>query len=204
MGGKVLGKKALLLGAIGQSIPDVDFIPQMWLGTSDDLLAHRGFTHSILFGVIMTLVLSVISWKIFPNRPISRVRWLFLFSVNIFSHVFIDTFNAFQYFVMEENKIPAADEIIRQKIAELLFKDPTIDSGRIQVEVTNGEALLKGHIDTEVEKQRSEELARSLEGVKNVINHLHIDVGLAHALSSLAAHIQGDIIKDDDDDANKP
>lgn len=105
---------------------------------------------------------------------------------------------------MEENKIPAADEIIRQKIAELLFKDPTIDSGRIQVEVTNGEALLKGHIDTEVEKQRSEELARSLEGVKNVINHLHIDVGLAHALSSLAAHIQGDIIKDDDDDANKP
>ena len=105
---------------------------------------------------------------------------------------------------MEENKIPAADEIIRQKIAELLFKDPTIDSGRIQVEVTNGEALLKGHIDTEVEKQRSEELARSLEGVKNVINHLHIDVGLAHALSSLATHIQGDIIKDDDDDANKP
>ncbi|WP_276501921.1 metal-dependent hydrolase [Terrimonas pollutisoli] len=93
--GKVLGKKALLLGAIGQSIPDVDFIPQMWLGTSDDLLAHRGFTHSILFGVIMTLVLSVVSWKIFPNRPISRVRWLFLFSINIFSHVFIDTFNAY-------------------------------------------------------------------------------------------------------------
>ena len=86
---------------------------------------------------------------------------------------------------MEENKIPAADEIIRQKIAELLFNDPTIDSGRIQ-------------------KQRSEELARSVEGVKNVVNHLHIDVGLAHALSSLAAHIQGDIIKDDDDDVNKP
>ena len=95
MAGKVLGKRALVLGAIGQSIPDVDFIPQLWLGTSDDLLAHRGFTHSILFGIIMTLVLSVISWKLYPNRPISRVRWLLLFSVNIFSHVFIDTFNAY-------------------------------------------------------------------------------------------------------------
>ncbi|WP_276501920.1 BON domain-containing protein [Terrimonas pollutisoli] len=104
---------------------------------------------------------------------------------------------------MEENKIPASDEIIRQKIAELLFNDPTIDSGRIQVEVTNGEALLKGHIDTEVEKQRSEELARSVEGVKKVVNHLHIDVGLAHALSNIAAHIQGDIIKGDDDDTSK-
>ncbi|MFC0773549.1 BON domain-containing protein [Terrimonas alba] len=104
---------------------------------------------------------------------------------------------------MDESKIPAADEIIRQKIVELLFNDPTIDSGKIHVEVTNGEALLKGHIDTEAEKQRSEEMARSIEGVKNVVNHLHIDVGLAHALSSLAAHIQGDIIKGDDDDTNK-
>ena len=104
---------------------------------------------------------------------------------------------------MEENNIRVADEIIRQKITDLLFRDPTIDSKKIQVEVTNGEALLKGHIDTEDEKQRSAELARTVEGVNNVVNHLHIDVGLAHALSNIAAHIQGDIIKGDDDDTNK-
>lgn len=103
---------------------------------------------------------------------------------------------------MEGNNPSATDEIIRQKTVDLLYKDPAIDSKKIEVEVTNGEVLLKGHIDTEAEKQRSEELARAVEGVKNVVNHLHIDVGLAHALSSIAAHIQGDIIKDDDDDNN--
>ena len=103
---------------------------------------------------------------------------------------------------MEENKVPVTDEIVRQKVRELLFKDPAIDSKKIEIEVTNGEVLLKGHIDTEQEKQRSEDLARSVEGVTNIVNHLHIDVGLAHALSSIAAHIQGDIIKGDDDDTN--
>jgi osmotically-inducible protein OsmY len=104
---------------------------------------------------------------------------------------------------MGESKLSATDEIIRQRIVDLLFRDPVIDSKRIEVEVTNGEALLKGHIDTEAEKQHSEELARAVEGVKNVVNHLHIDIGLAHALSNIAAHIQGDIIKGDDDDTNK-
>ena len=93
--GKVLGRRSLLLGAIGQSIPDVDFIPQLWMNTSEDLLVHRGFTHSIVFGVIMTQLLAVVAKNIFPTRPVSRVRWLFLFSVNIFSHVFIDTFNSY-------------------------------------------------------------------------------------------------------------
>ena len=94
-GGKALGKRAMMLGAIAQSIPDVDFIPQMWLGPTDDLLAHRGFTHSILFGVLATIVLGVISMRIFHNRPYSRTHWFLLFSVNIFVHLFIDTFNSY-------------------------------------------------------------------------------------------------------------
>jgi hypothetical protein len=98
----------------------------------------------------------------------------------------------------------AADEIIRQKIRDLLLKDPSIDSSKILVEVNNGVANLKGGIDTAAEKLRSEELAKTIEGVKAVENHLHIDMGLAHALSALAAHIQGDIIRDDEaDDDNE-
>ena len=95
VGGKALGKRAMLLGAIAQTIPDVDFIPQMWLGPTEDLLAHRGFTHSILFGFLATLILGIISMRIFKNRPFSRIRWFMLFSINIFVHLFIDTFNAY-------------------------------------------------------------------------------------------------------------
>ena len=102
---------------------------------------------------------------------------------------------------MEENNQPGKmpDEIIRQNIIDSLNKDPGIDTSKIHVEVKNGEVILKGKADTETEKQLSEKIARSVAGVSKVENHLHIDIGIIHALTSLAAHIQGDIIKDADD-----
>ena len=102
---------------------------------------------------------------------------------------------------MEENNQPGKmpDEIIRQNIIDRLNKDPGIDTGKIHVEVKNREVVLKGKADTETEKQLSEKIARSVAGVSKVENHLHIDIGIIHALTSLAAHIQGDIIKDADD-----
>ena len=83
------------------------------------------------------------------------------------------------------------DEIIRQNIIDGLNKDPGIDTSKIHVEVKNGEVILKGKADTETEKQLSEKIARSVAGVSKVENHLHIDIGIIHALTSLAAHIQG-------------
>jgi osmotically-inducible protein OsmY len=103
---------------------------------------------------------------------------------------------------MEENnqKATVADEIIRQKVMAGLNKDPGIDTSKVEVQVKNGEVILKGGIDTENEKMHSEEIARSVEGVTKVENHLHIGLGLVHALTSIAAHIQADIIKNDHDD----
>ena len=51
--GRKIGRKAMLWGALAQSIPDVDFLAAFWLNTTDNLLAHRGFTHSILFGLLI-------------------------------------------------------------------------------------------------------------------------------------------------------
>ena len=101
---------------------------------------------------------------------------------------------------MEENsqqaKVP--DETIRQNIIDKLAKDPGIDTSKIHVEVESGKVILKGKADTETEKKLSEKIARSVAGVSEVENHLHIEIGIIHALTSLAAHIQGDIIRDDD------
>ena len=101
---------------------------------------------------------------------------------------------------MEETNQPAKipDEIIHQGIIDKLTKDPAIDTGKIHIEVGNGKVVLKGKADTETEKQLSEKIARSVAGVTEVENHLHVEIGIIHALTSLAAHIQGDIIKDDD------
>lgn len=37
--GKQLGKRAMFLGAVAQSVPDIDFIPSFWLSTAENLLA---------------------------------------------------------------------------------------------------------------------------------------------------------------------
>lgn len=93
-----------------------------------------------------------------------------------------------------------ADGQMRLQIMDKLQHNPAIDSSKIHVEVRDTVAILKGKSDTEPEKQLSEKLAASVEGITSVENHLIVEVGIAHALSSLAAHIQGDIIKDDEEE----
>ncbi len=93
--GKYLGKKAMLLGIIGQSIPDIDFITGIWLKGIDQIMAHRAFTHSVLFAIIVTLLLSWISARILHLHNLQLRKYILLFSVNIFVHIFIDTFNAY-------------------------------------------------------------------------------------------------------------
>src|SRR5579871_1525867 len=92
--GKQLGKKALFLGAFAQSIPDLDFVASFWLPTSSDLLAHRGFTHSFLFLIIVSPFLAFVSGYFSKRKTVSRQRWLLFWGLQIFIHVFIDAFNA--------------------------------------------------------------------------------------------------------------
>ncbi len=94
-GGKVLGRKAMVGGALAQSIPDIDFLAYFWLGQTDNLLAHRGITHSILFGIFVTIGLSAASRKIFHKRKFTWRQGSLLFGLNIFCHLFIDAFNAY-------------------------------------------------------------------------------------------------------------
>ena len=95
LAGKYLGRKAMLLGIIGQSIPDIDFISGIWLKGIDQIMAHRAFTHSILFAVIVSLLLSWISARMLHLHNLRLSKYILLFSANIFVHIFIDTFNAY-------------------------------------------------------------------------------------------------------------
>ena len=81
------------------------------------------------------------------------------------------------------------DDRLEKNILTLLHEDPKTDAGKMQVEVKNGEAKLKGRADTEEEKEHAAIIAASVPGVKQVENHLHVEIGIAHALSSFAAKI---------------
>ncbi|MES2703251.1 MAG: metal-dependent hydrolase [Bacteroidota bacterium] len=95
IGGRRIGKKALLLGAIGQSLPDIDFVNGIWLDTCDDLLAHRGYTHSLMFVLLVTPFLALLSRYIWKRRDMSYKLWLFFWGAEVFVHIFLDAFNAY-------------------------------------------------------------------------------------------------------------
>ena len=88
-----LGKKAMLWGALAQSVPDVDFIASFWMNTSSNLLAHRGFTHSFLFVIIIAVLFSLLAERWHRPHNITLRKWFFFFGGVIFFHVFIDAFN---------------------------------------------------------------------------------------------------------------
>lgn len=91
--GKQLGKKAMLWGALAQSIPDIDFVSSIWMDTPSHLLAHRGFTHSFLFCAIITPLFALVAERLHRPHNIRFLHWLIFFGGVIFIHIFIDAFN---------------------------------------------------------------------------------------------------------------
>jgi inner membrane protein len=91
--GRTLGKKAMLWGALAQSLPDIDFLAAFWMNTSDNLLAHRGFTHSFLFCFLITPLLAIIAEKLHRPHDIRLRKWVLFFGGVIFIHILIDAFN---------------------------------------------------------------------------------------------------------------
>ena len=91
--GKTVGKKAMLWGALAQSIPDVDFTASFWMDTASNLLAHRGFTHSLLFCALITPLMALLAERLHRPHNIRLWKWLLFFGAAIFFHIFIDAFN---------------------------------------------------------------------------------------------------------------
>lgn len=91
--GKKLGRKAMLWGAMAQSVPDIDFLASFWMDTVSNLLAHRGFTHSLLFCVLITPVLAMLAERWHKPHNIGFKKWNLFFGSVIFTHIFLDAFN---------------------------------------------------------------------------------------------------------------
>lgn len=99
--GKKIGNKALLFGAIGGTIPDLDvFVGNLLYGNRiDAMLFHRGFMHSILFSVIAAFLLGWLVHKLYNsgNRLDSTTQkdWISLFFWSLFTHPILDCFTPY-------------------------------------------------------------------------------------------------------------
>jgi len=90
---KGFGKKAMIWGALAQSIPDIDFITSLWMNTPESLLAHRGFTHSLVFAVIIIPIFALLANQIHKPHNITFLKWILFFTISVLLHLFIDAFN---------------------------------------------------------------------------------------------------------------
>jgi inner membrane protein len=91
--GKEVGKRMMIIGALAQSVPDIDFVASFWLSPVDNLLAHRGFAHSFLFGALLSVLLgfALVQWG--RPTPLTTRRWILFFGLEIAVHLFLDSLN---------------------------------------------------------------------------------------------------------------
>jgi len=99
--GKKIGNKALLFGAIGGTIPDLDVFTGPWIyGNEIDIMAsHRGFSHSILFSILGAFLFGyVVHWLYNRGKRKNTTLvkdWIWLFFLALFTHIVLDSFTPY-------------------------------------------------------------------------------------------------------------
>jgi len=91
--GKKVGNKALLWGGIAGTIPDLDVV-YIWLkggGAIDQIVLHRGISHSITFAILMAPILGwIVNWLYRKKNEADFRHWSLLFFWTIFTHPLLD------------------------------------------------------------------------------------------------------------------
>src|SRR5688572_4245959 len=95
LAGRKIGKRAMVVGGLAQLVPDVDFVFGLWMSPAANALAHRGFTHSFVFLALATPALTWGLRRFWGDKALSFRFWLLFLGGQIFTHLFLDAFNAY-------------------------------------------------------------------------------------------------------------
>jgi len=68
----------------------------------------------------------------------------------------------------------ALDEQLDGRVQRALQGHPHLTNGNLQSESSDGRVTLRGVVTTYYQKQIAQELLRSVEGVREVVNHLEV------------------------------
>jgi osmotically-inducible protein OsmY len=75
-----------------------------------------------------------------------------------------------------------SDERIREDVCDRLCDDDEVDASEMTVSVKAGEVLLEGFASDRYSKHRAESIAESVNGVRDVVNHLRVLRGTAQGV----------------------
>jgi len=93
--GKKIGNKGAIIGAVVATIPDLDVILTPFFSELQKISIHRGYSHSILFCLVLTFLLAFLMQRTKWTKGI-RLRRLWLFNfLALLTHVLLDAFTTY-------------------------------------------------------------------------------------------------------------
>lgn len=101
-----LGRRALVWGAVGGVLPDLDVLASLATGPFGEWIHHRGTTHALWFGPVVGPLLGWgVSWGYArrpggraagaPGDPALRSAWMGLMTLALLTHPLIDLFTTY-------------------------------------------------------------------------------------------------------------
>jgi len=93
--GKKIGRQAMIWGALANTIPDFDVFSSSCVSPAQQMMIHRGITHSFLFAIIVALLLGWLFTKWHKYKNVSQKNWTWLFFIGMFTHNILDAFTCY-------------------------------------------------------------------------------------------------------------
>lgn len=92
--GKRLGRKAVLIGALLGTVPDLDVMLDYGDAVAN-VTEHRGFSHSLFVLTGLATVLALLCRRFAPARDISLGRWWSFFALILITHPLLDSLTTY-------------------------------------------------------------------------------------------------------------
>ncbi|PVX44368.1 inner membrane protein [Flavobacterium sp. 103] len=93
--GKRIGQKAMFYGALVSNLPDIDVLGILFLSDSQQLLFHRGITHSFFFVALISALLGWLFKRRFSDSNANWMDWTWLSIIALLSHLVLDSFTCY-------------------------------------------------------------------------------------------------------------
>lgn len=92
--GKRLGRKAVVIGALLGTLPDLDVVLDYGDAVSN-MTEHRGFSHSLWVLTLLGTLLALLAARFAPARDISLGRWWWFFILALVTHPLLDALTTY-------------------------------------------------------------------------------------------------------------